>query len=905
MNPTKIETGRAAARPLPELAQLREAVLESAGAALFVCDGERRGFPIVQITPAFTGITGYTNETAMGEELSLLYGSRTDARTTKAVNDALRGGRGFQGELLCYRANGRTVWCEVVIAPVGQGGGSGRHFAATLTDISKRQQREARLREQMVKYRSVFEHAVEGIYQSTLGGQYLQVNQALAAMYGYASPEALMEEVYDIENQIYVDAAMREQFRKLIEEADQVRGLEYQVRRRDGRIIWISENARIVRDPNGKPRYYEGFIREITQLKQATEDLRAGEQKFSRLFHSNPVATSVSTMREGRYVDVNAEFLNLLQRTREEVIGHTAGDLNLGLDSVQRAASISNSAAYGTLRHVESEVCTKSGQTRQVLWSGGKAVIGGEDCLVGSILDITERKQAETRMNLLLSALSSAANGIVITNRDGQIEWVNPSFTRMTGYSTAEACGSNPRISKSGRHPQDFYANLWATIVTGKVWHGEMINQRKDGRLYTADTTITPVCGAGAGITHFVAIMHDVTEQRRLEDHLRQAHKLEAIGTLAGGIAHDFNNMLAVMLGYGQLLQQETENLPAAQEYIDEILQAAERAKELVRQILTFSRRHEQKRQVIPLAPVINEAVKFLRASLPADLKIEMWCDPGVPEILADATQIYQVVMNLATNAWQALAGRAGQITLTLDAFQPDQPFLQAQTDFRPVSYARLTVADTGHGMEAATLARIFEPFFTTKPVGKGTGLGLAVVHGIVQSHEGHITVKSQPGCGTTFCLYFPAQSNPAAVSAASPRAAVPGSGQKILLLDDEPALTASFQRLLERLNYQVTTSNHAMEAVKWFSENPPWFDLLITDLTMPELNGLEVARQFHRRHPEVPVILISGFTPELNAEDLHAAGIRELLAKPINLIDLADALHRAFAPSAATACLR
>jgi signal transduction histidine kinase len=261
---------------------------------------------------------------------------------------------------------------------------------------------------------------------------------------------------------------------------------------------------------------------------------------------------------------------------------------------------------------------------------------------------------------------------------------------------------------------------------------------------------------------------------------------MEAIGQLAGGIAHDFNNILTSMFGYGYLLQQDLAENPSGLENISEILKAAKRAQDLVKQILTFSRQHENTRQIVLLKTVIEEAMKFLRASLPANIKIEMNLADNVPAVLADPTQIYQVTMNLATNALHAMEGRPGRLAISLDSFHPDEEFIRTHPQFRFGAYVRLMVADTGHGMDAKTLEHIFEPFFTTKAVGKGTGLGLAVVHGVVQSHNGIITVESQPGQGTTFSLYFPAHAPRTAVNAAKNSNAVPGHGERILLVDDE-----------------------------------------------------------------------------------------------------------------------
>ena len=506
--------------------------------------------------------------------------------------------------------------------------------------------------------------------------------------------------------------------------------------------------------------------------------------------------------------------------------------------------------------------------------------------------EIAESRRKQDQMNLQSSALSAAANAIVISDSHGKIEWVNPAFTKLTGFSAAEAVGGNPRVFKSGQHPPAFYANLWTTITTGNVWHGELINKRKDGLLYTEDMTITPVRGGGGQVTHFVAIKQDVTERRQLEARLQQAQKMEAIGTLAGGIAHDFNNILSAIFGNGYLLQQDTEGNPEAQENVAEVLKAATRAKELVQQILAFSRPRELSRQAVRLDTVIREATKFLRASLPAEIRIDLQLAADAPAVLADSTQIYQVVLNLATNALHAMEGRPGRLLVALERFQPDAPFLQAQPEMRAIPYARLTVADTGKGMDPQTVARIFEPFFTTKPVGKGTGLGLSVVHGIVQAHDGIITVESQPGAGTTFHLYFPAQTGPAAANDTAAGKVAAGQGQHILLLDDETALTMIYKRLLERQHYHVTVCNQASDAIEAFQAHPAAFDLLITDLAMPEMNGLEVTRAFHALRPELPVILVSGHAPDLTREALDAAGIAELLEKPVSLTSLAEVVQ-------------
>ena len=395
-----------------------------------------------------------------------------------------------------------------------------------------------------------------------------------------------------------------------------------------------------------------------------------------------------------------------------------------------------------------------------------------------------------------------------------------------------------------------------------------------------------------------------LTERPRTGEEPRdaQARRLEAMATLAGALAHDFNNILTIILGFGNMLQQDIRDNAAAQEDIATILQAAERARDLVRQMLSFSGREEQKWDLVQLGTAVDEALESMRASLPANLLIDWQMDPATPLVMADHGRICQATLNLTANALQAMEGMVGSLTVRLNPFRPDARFLRGHPEFLPVDYARLSVADTGHGMDAQTLERIYEPFFTTKSVGKGTGLGLSVVHGIVASHQGRITVASEPGVGTTFCLYFPVpQSAPAPAPNASPRGCLPiGFGEEILVVDDEIAITILTQRLLQRLNYEVTICNQALAALALVQDDPARFDLVITDLAMPDLTGLELVAQIRTLRPDLPVILATGLPPQISADEFRQAGIAEVLMKPVRPHTMAAALRRALSGSAA-----
>jgi CheY-like chemotaxis protein/two-component sensor histidine kinase len=393
----------------------------------------------------------------------------------------------------------------------------------------------------------------------------------------------------------------------------------------------------------------------------------------------------------------------------------------------------------------------------------------------------------------------------------------------------------------------------------------------------------------------------DVTERKQaeaqrtqLEAQLRESQKMEALGTLAGGVAHDFNNALAVILGNVDLARQDVGPAHPALESLEEIGKASRRAKALVQQILAFGRRQTLKRKVISLAPIVQEAAKFLRSTIPAGVGLNVACAPEAPSVLADATQIEQVLINLGSNAWHAIEGqeRAGLIEIRLEA--------ELRGGLR---FAVLTVRDNGRGMDEATRSHIFEPFFTTKPVDKGTGLGLSVVYGIAQAHEAGIEVESTPGEGTAFVIRFAAAGPPAALvrakngyagdlDAGEPLA-LQSEGKRVLHVDDEASIVSLATHLLGRRGYRVSGYTDPLEALAAVRADPGQFDLAVTDYNMPGMSGLEVARTLRELRADLPVILISGYITEELQRDALAAGVRELIFKADAVEGLCEAVAR------------
>ncbi len=396
------------------------------------------------------------------------------------------------------------------------------------------------------------------------------------------------------------------------------------------------------------------------------------------------------------------------------------------------------------------------------------------------------------------------------------------------------------------------------------------------------------------------ALVEDIAERERsaieranLEEKLRQAQKMEAIGTLAGGIAHDFNNILAGILGFAELGVEEAADPRFSELHFKEILKAVQRARDLVRQILAFSRHREQDRKAIHLDETVQEALRLLRATIPATIEIVTDLKPGTPSVLADSSQVHQIVTNLVTNGWHAIGDNtAGKITVELTEFQVDEDFSLTHPDLRPARYLRLSISDTGHGIPSETLARIFEPFFTTKAPGSGTGLGLSVVHGLMKSFDGAITVYSEPGRGTTFHLYFPALEFGATDAQPEERTEPRGRGERILFVDDEPVLAMLGERFLTRLGYTPVVQTDPRAALAHFNDYP--CDIVVTDLTMPHLSGIEFARGIWEMNPNARVVLTTGYSATLDPQRAQQLGFRELLLKPYTVHGLGEAVQRA-----------
>jgi PAS domain S-box-containing protein len=623
--------------------------------------------------------------------------------------------------------------------------------------------------------------------------------------------------------------------------------------------------------------------------KKSEEALLESEEKYRELFNNLPDILFQT--------DVNGNLI-MASPSFEKVLGYPVKEaLNLNVavdiyvDPEQRSDLLNRLQRDGSVRGFEAQLKRKDGS---VIWGAVNSRFyfdknGDVAGTHGLVRDITLEKDAAEEQARLSTAIEQAAELIIITDSDGVVLYVNPAFESATGYSRREIIGKNPKLLKSGFHDDTFYKNMWNTISSGRVWKGHLTNRRKNGTLYEEEATISPIRNTAGDIINFVGVKRDVTHEVALENQLIQAQKMESIGTLAGGIAHDFNNILSAIIGYSEMALLDVGGAEV-QEHLKKVLKAGERAKDLVNQILTFSRQSTIELKPIMVLPIVKETLKLLRASLPASIEIRQDL-VSRSTIIADPTQIHQVMMNLCTNASHAMRNSGGTLSIELKDVNIDSRGSMGQPDLSPGKYLLLTVGDTGEGIPREIMSRIFDPFYTTKEKGKGTGMGLSVVHGIVTGCGGNISVESKAAEGTRFSVYLPR------IEMEEKEVVVTGTellfgNERILFVDDEDIIADLGGQMLKRLGYQADVETDSAMALERFRNDPSGYDLVITDMTMPKMTGDILARQLMAIRPDIPIILCTGYSERITEEKATAMGIRGFLMKPLVMEQIAKTIR-------------
>ena len=593
---------------------------------------------------------------------------------------------------------------------------------------------------------------------------------------------------------------------------------------------------------------------------------------------------------DGLVLAVNAAMCDRLGIAREDLLGTDLFALFPPEIAERRRRQVRQAVS---LRAPVSFVDVSAGGTEfEAVLVPAAAENGAVSSVVIRARTITPSERVEEERTRLALAIEQAVEAIILLGEDLTVQYVNQAFEEMTGFALQEIRGKSLEILYQGADQKRVIEIIRETLDSRDSWMGRTTATRKDGTILVCEKTLARIRGKRFKALGYVSVWRDITDLVQLERQLRHAQKMEAIATLAGGIAHDFNNILGVIMGYAEIVLTGAAKDPGLERRVREILAAGSRARDLVNQILNFSRQAPQERHSLKLAPLIKEALKLLRSSLPANIAMRTDLRTEDDLVLADPTQVHQILLNLCGNAAHAMRESGGGLDVVLTgASEPGGPPLPAGLgDGR--FYLRLTVRDTGHGMPPDVQERIFDPFFTTKKPGEGTGMGLAVVHGIVKRHDGAVTVESEPGKGTAFHVFLPrAQALERPVEAAEP-VLLPTKG-RILFVDDEKPLVDIGREMLEGFGFEVVARTSSVEALEAFRHRSRDFDLVLSDQSMPNMTGVELAREILRIREDIPIVLCTGFSEGLSLERLRSMGIADCIMKPLLKRQLVECVGR------------
>ncbi len=675
--------------------------------------------------------------------------------------------------------------------------------------------------------------------------------------------------------------------------------------------------------------------REAAEREHIQEALRASEEKYRAIVETaNEGIWAVDADRRTTYM--NEKMAEMLGYSREEALGKSWKDF---VGEEARALSNENleKRRRGEAGSYEYKLIRKDGSALWTLVNARPRFDKAGNFLgtISLLTDITERKRMEESLhrqtlelqeltktlerrvkkrtqelaklneNLLaeiaerlrlVAAVEQADEGIAITDTSGRIDYTNPAFEKTSGRKGKRLLGTSYYDLLIGEASDEQSRKIIQDkVLAGEAWTGHLRRKTGDRPDHELQVSFTPIRDQAGAVTNFLAVERDVTTETRLQQNLRQLQKIEALGTLAGGIAHDFNNLLNPIFINAELALLDAPPDGRIQQYLQIVLQAAERGKELIKQIITFSRQKEKEQKPLKVEPLVKEALKFLRSSLPRTIEIRESIQKETSYILADPTQIHQVVINLCNNSAYAMREHGGVLEVSLKEAEVDEDMSLLHPGLKPGPYLRLAVADTGTGMTREVMERAFDPFFTTKKPGEGSGLGLALVHGIVKDHGGAISVYSEPGKGATFNVYFPRikAEGPALDVSNAPPARAEGH-KRILFVDDETVQVKSVQNMLERLGYEVVAKTESKEALDAFRKDPLSFDLVVTDQTMPQMTGVELAEAILRIRPDVPIVLCTGFSELVDANGAAKKGICQFLMKPFSIREMGETVRQA-----------
>jgi PAS domain S-box-containing protein len=906
-----------------------QALTENNPLGIVVLDLQHR---VLMCNPAFETLFGYRQSEILGAELDSLLAPGDLTKEAVALTRRSTAGNVVREKAKRLRSNGSLVDVQILGVPISADGKLVGSFGM-YEDITERRRAEQAQREAEERFRSLFENATEGIFQSTTDGRYLSVNPALARMCGFSSPSEMISSVEDLGTEIYADPNVRTVFKHLVEKYGSVKDFEYEVRRRDGAKIWISENAHVVRNPDGEILSYEGTIEDITARKRAElerqvtfeiihavnvtdnlDDLMRlihialkkvlyAENCFIALYESSTgmfhfpffvdqfdqapppqrvgKSCTAHVYRTGQAMLIPQRTFDLLaEEGKVELVG-TPSPSWLGVPLRTPAATI----GVLVVQHYEDENAYTE-RDQEFLGS-----VGGQIALA------IERKRSEEKVR------ESEARLRVLVEQLPAVLWTVDRGLRFTSALGAGFARLKIRPDDLvGMSLLDYFETADQTFLPiaahRRAVSGEPMTFHVEWKSGSYACHVEPLRDSDGQVSGAICMSLDITDRKQLEEQLRQAQKMEAVGRLAGGIAHDFNNLLMVIQGYSDLLVERLPDGDPLRRNAEQIQMASQRASSLTRQLLAFSRKQMLAPKILNVQSVVAEMEKILRRLIGEDVQLETSSAPDLGLIKADRSQIEQVILNLAVNARDAMP-QGGRLTIETANVELDASYSHPPAVLSPGRYVMLAVTDNGCGMDAETQAHVFEPFFTTKEKGKGTGLGLATVYGVVKQSGGYVWVYSEPGRGTSFKIYLPRIEETAvpAVRDGKKETQIPERGSEtILLVEDEKGVRELAREYLASSGYTVIEAEDGHTALELAAMHVGPIHLLLTDVVMPGISGRELAERVSQIRPGIKIIYMSGYTDQAVVHHGILRNDAVLLQKPFTLMTLAGKLREMLA---------
>ena len=860
-------------------------VVSDSADAIVVSSAERK---IIPWNASAERLFGYSEKETIGKHIHLIIPEGEIEETESRMARLIQSGEAYVCESFRMRKDGSLLPVNITVSPVKQDDGKTIAYSTIYQDLTERREAERALRDSEERHRTLLENHPDGVGLVT-EGKIVYANPAMEKLMGYTSEEMVGCSPADFQVPEDRERAA-ERIKELYQGASTALG-EYRLVRKDGTVFYGEILSRILQYA-GKPTLLSIFW-DVTQRREAEAALRESEERFRVIAEASPIPMLVSRVSDGAFLFWNHALETSFNYSKEEIASRKTVDFYY--HPSDRQALLDKLSEKGFVRNHELRAKRPDGTPYWVAVSLKNITFDGEEAVFAALYDISERKKSEQALReseeRFRQLVEQATDAFIVSEKEGRFVDVNQRACDILGYSREELLDLTIQDIKADFDPEEI-ARMREELRPGAAitWYGEY--RRKDGSTFPVEIRLGTFEFGGKKL--FLASARDITERKQIEERLRQSQKMEAIGELAAGVAHDFNNILTSILGFTDLTLKGGRLTERAQKNLEQVLSASRRGRSLVGQILSFSRQTSRKRSLIRLASVVEEVLYLVRASLPATIEIHYEAEDEAGTIFADMTEAHQVIMNLCANAGHAMRKKGGLLDVHLSRFNVDRKFVNRNPGITPGPFLKLTIRDVGCGMEPGVVERIFDPFFTTKEVGEGSGMGLAVVHGIVADLGGAITVQSQPGEGSTFEVFFPeVKKEDLEEKKEEYKGVTPPVKGRVLFVDDEGPIVDLAEQMLNLLGFEVDSCFSGAEALERFQAQPMQYDLVITDQIMPMMNGDALLKELKRVREDVTVLLTTGYSQYMTRDSIKEMGFQNLITKPFTVEDLGAVIRK------------